>query len=173
MKGKTRNRETMTIGADGERDVLITRRFDAPRRLVYEAHTKPELLKRWLRPPGWQLAVCEIDLRVGGKYRYVWHADSGEKMGMGGVYREIVAPEKVVATERFDDAWYPGEAIVSNTFEDKGGWTLLSLRITYESAAARDVAMRSPMESGLAAGYDRLEEMLAAGGAAETNVSAP
>ena len=171
---KTRNRETMRVAADGERDVLITRRFDAPRRLVYEAHTKPELVKRWLRPPGWRLAVCEIDLRVDGRYLYVWRGDGdGKMMGVTGVYREIVAPEKIVATEKFDDAWYPGEAVTTHTFEERDGGTLLSLRITYESTAARDVVIRSPMESGLAAGYDQLEEMLAAGGAAHANVSVP
>jgi len=168
-----RNRETLSIAAAGERDVLITRRFDAPRRLVYDAHTKPELLRRWLCPPGWRLAVCEIDLRVGGSYRYVWQSDDGTSMGSGGVYQEIVAPEKIVASEKFDDAWYPGEAVTTHTFEERGGWTLLSLRIRYESEAARDGVIRSPMASGVAAGYDQLEEMLATDAAANANVSAP
>jgi uncharacterized protein YndB with AHSA1/START domain len=168
MSTRVRNRDTFRVAADGERDVLITRRFDAPRRLVYDAHTKPELLRRWLCPFGWQLTVCEIDLRVGGKYRYVWRSErDGATMGAGGVYREIVEPEKISATEKFDDAWYPGEAVVTHTFEDKGGWTLLSLRIRYESEAARDGVIRSPMEGGVSAGYDQLEELLGA------DVSAP
>jgi uncharacterized protein YndB with AHSA1/START domain len=169
-----KNRDTLTIDPTGEREVLITRRFDAPRRLVYDAHTKPELVKRWLCPPGWQLAICEIDLRVGGRYRYVWQGDgTGQKMGMGGVYREIVAPARLVVTEKFDDAWYPGEAVNTTTFEESGGQTLLSLRLLYESPAARDLVLKSGMETGLSASYDQLEELVAAAGAANTNVSAP
>src|SRR5437588_12693017 len=96
----------------GDREIVITRAFDAPRKRVFDAFTKPELVKQWLLgPPGWSMPVCEIDLRVGGKYRYVWRRDSdGTDMGMGGVYREIVAPERIVATEKFDQSWYSGRS---------------------------------------------------------------
>src|SRR5262245_53302074 len=90
-----------------DREILMTRVFDAPRNLVFEAMTKPDLLKRWLLgPDGWSLVVCTIDLKVGGAYRYEWRNVDGRTMGMGGVYREIVRPERVVATEKFDVAWY-------------------------------------------------------------------
>src|SRR5205814_27542 len=106
-----------------ERAGVMTRVFDAARALVFDAHTKPELVKRWLLgPPGWSMPVCEIDLRVGGKYRYVWrHNTKGTQMGMGGVYREIVAPERIVSTERFDEAWYPGEAVGTLLLVERGG----------------------------------------------------
>ena len=89
----------------------MTRVFDAPRSLVFDAWTKPELLKRWLGVRGgWSMVVCEVDLKVGGTYRFVWRGPDKAEMGMGGVYREIVPPERLVATESFDDPWYPGEA---------------------------------------------------------------
>src|SRR5262245_47026828 len=101
----------LKVTAQGEHEIVMTRAFDAPRDLVFEAFTRPELLRRWLLgPPGWSMVVCDIDLKVGGTYRYVWRRDSdGTDMGMGGVYREIVAPERIVSTERFDESWYPGE----------------------------------------------------------------
>jgi len=102
-----KNIEGLKLTTRGDRELLMTRDFDAPRRLVCDAFTKPELVKQWLLgPPGWTMPVCEIDLRVGGVYRYVWRRDSdGTKMGMGGVYREIAAPERLVSTEVFDEAW--------------------------------------------------------------------
>src|SRR3970040_1417373 len=107
------NSGALKVTAHGDRQIVMTRGFDAPRTLVFDAHTKPEHVKRWLLgPPGWSMPVCEIDLRVGGKYRYVWRRDSdGKEMSMGGVFREIGPPERLVATERFDDPWYPGEAL--------------------------------------------------------------
>ena len=107
----------------GDREIVITRAFDAPRKLVFDAHIKPELVKQWLLgPDGWSMPVCEIDLKVGGKYRYVWRRDKdGTEMGMGGVYREIVAPERMVATEKFDQSWYPGEAVGTFVLIEQGG----------------------------------------------------
>ena len=146
-----------------ERDLVMTRVFDAPRQLVFDAHTKPELVRRWLLgPPGWSMPVCEIDLRVGGKYRYVWQHDrDGTKMGMGGVYREIKTPERIVNTERFDEAWYPGEALGTLVLVEQGGKTTLTYTMRYESRAARDAALKSGMESGVKASYDRLAGLLA------------
>ncbi len=146
------NPGNLTVGAHGDREILMTRVFDAPRQLVFEAFTKPELVRRWLLgPPGWSMPVCEIDLRVGGKYRYVWRRDNnGTEMGMGGVYREIIVPERVVATEKFGQAWYPGEAVG-----------------TIDSREARDAVLKSPMESGVAASYDRLADLLASRAAAQ------
>jgi uncharacterized protein YndB with AHSA1/START domain len=155
-------KNTLKVAAVGDREIVITRAFDAPRRLVWDAHTKPELVKRWLLgPPGWTMPVCEIDLRVGGKYRYVWRNQDGTEMGMGGVYREIVPPERLVATEAFDQSWYPGEALDTTIFVEDGGKTRITLTVQYESREARDGVLKSPMEEGMAGGYDRLEELLA------------
>lgn len=155
--------ETLTVTTPTDREIVMTRVFDAPRRLVFDAHTKPELVKRWLLgPPGWSMPVCEIDLRVGGKYRYVWRHDTdGTQMGMGGVYRELVAPERIVNTERFDEAWYPGEGLGTLVLTERQGKTTLTNTMRYESRAARDGVLKSRMEKGVAASYDRLAEMLA------------
>ena len=156
--------ETLKITTPSERELVMTREFDAPRTLVYDAHTKPELVRRWLLgPPGWSMPVCEIDLRVGGTYRYVWRRDQdGTEMGMGGVYREIRAPERIVSTERFDEAWYPGEAVGTLVLVEQGGKTTLTYTMLYQSREARDAVIKSNMESGVTASYDRLAELLAA-----------
>jgi uncharacterized protein YndB with AHSA1/START domain len=156
-------RAELKITTAGDRELVMTRVFDAPRNLVFDAHTQPELVKRWLLgPPGWSMPVCEIDLRVGGKYRYVWrHDTNGTEMGMGGIYREIVAPERIVNTERFDEAWYPGEAVGTLVLVEQGGRTTLTYTMLYESRAARDAVIKSNMESGVTASYDRLAELLA------------
>jgi uncharacterized protein YndB with AHSA1/START domain len=158
-----KNEETLQITAAGEREIVMTRIFAAPRALVWDAHTKPELLRRWLLgPDGWTMTVCDIDLRVGGKYRYVWHKETtGVDMGMGGVYREIAAPSKLVSTERFDQSWYPGEAVGTLLLSESGGRTTLHHTMTYESRDARDGVLGSGMADGVAASYDRLETMLA------------
>jgi uncharacterized protein YndB with AHSA1/START domain len=136
----------MIVTTPSDREIALTRVLDAPRHLVFEAYTRPELLQRWLGLHfGWSWAVCEIDLRVGGVYRYVWRGPDGAEMGMGGVYREVVPPERIVATEKFDQSWYPGEAVST---------------VRYESRTARDAVLKSPMEQGVAAGFDKLAQLL-------------
>lgn len=153
---------SLRVTTPTEREIAMTRVFDAPRDLVFEAYTKPELVKRWLGVhAGWSLAVCEIDLRVGGAYRYVWRGPDRAEMGMGGIYREVVAPERIVATEKFDQSWYPGEAVSTMALAEQGGRTTLTLTVRYESREARDAVLKSPMESGVAAGFDKLAELLA------------
>jgi uncharacterized protein YndB with AHSA1/START domain len=160
-----RNVGNLQITTRGDRELVLTRVFDAPRRLVFDAWTKPELVRQWLLgPPGWSMPVCEIDLRVGGKYRYVWRKDNEIEMGMGGVYREIVAPERIVATEKFDESWYPGEGLGTVVLVEVGGKTTLTQTILYESREALEVVLKSPMEEGVAAGYDRLAGLLQAMG---------
>jgi uncharacterized protein YndB with AHSA1/START domain len=151
-------KRTLEIAALGEREVVMTRVFNAPRHLVFDALTKPELVKRWLLgPDGWTMPVCEIDLRVGGRYRYVWRqASNGKEMGMGGVYREIVPPERLVQTELFDEAWYPGESLITSTLTEQGGRTTLTTTMLYVSQEARDAILKSGMERGVEASYDRL-----------------
>jgi uncharacterized protein YndB with AHSA1/START domain len=146
----------------GDREIVMTRDFDAPRELVFDAWTKPELLKRWLHgPDGWLLSVCEIDLRIGGRYRYVWQHTDGREMGMGGVYREIVPPERLVATELFDEDWTAGETIGTLMFTEQAGKTTLTQTLLYSSREARDGVLKTGMADGVAASYDRLEDMLA------------
>ncbi len=152
---------TLQVTTPTEKEIVITRVFDAPRTLVFDAHTQPELLKRWLLgPPGWSLVVCDIDLQVGGKYRYVWRNAKGTDMGMGGVFREIMGPERLVATERFDESWYPGEALDTTVLIEQDGKTTLTLTVEYEAREARDTALKSGMEEGMAASYDRLAELV-------------
>jgi uncharacterized protein YndB with AHSA1/START domain len=157
-------KHSLKIEANGDRELVMTRAFDAPRSLVWDALTKPELIKRWLGVgyvDGTTMAVCDVDLRVGGKYRYVWRRPNGWEMGMGGVYREIKKPERLVATEHFDDSWYPGDAVDTQTLAEKGGTTTLTTTVLYESREARDAVLKSPMESGVEAGYNTLEAVLA------------
>jgi uncharacterized protein YndB with AHSA1/START domain len=155
-------RESFRVSTPSDLEVVVERNFNAPRRLVFDAFTKPELVRRWLLgPDGWTMPVCEIDLRVGGSYRYVWRKEStGHEMGMGGVFREIVRPEKLVATEKFDESWYPGDALDTTVFEELGDITKVVLTVLYESKEARDTASRSGMMDGMAVGYNRLEELL-------------
>jgi len=154
---------TLKLTTPSDREIAVTRVFDAPRQLVFDAHTKPDLVRQWLLgPPGWSMPVCEMDVRVGGTYRWVWrHDTNGTEMGMGGVYREIVAPERLVTTERFDEAWYPGEALNTLVLIEKGGRTTLTQTMRYESRDARDAVIKSNMEKGVAASYDRLADLLA------------
>jgi uncharacterized protein YndB with AHSA1/START domain len=158
------NEGNLKVTTRGDREIVMTRAFEAPRKLVFDAFTKPELVKQWLLgPPGWSMPVCEIDLRVGGSYRYVWRKAGVPDMGMGGVYREVVAPERVVATEKFDQAWYPGEAVGTLVLVEQSGKTTVTQTVLYASAEARDAVLKSGMEKGVRASYDRLEEMLTRG----------
>ncbi len=158
-----RNVGQLTVSTPSDREISMSRLFEAPRQLVFEAMTRPELIRRWLLgPEGWTMPVCEIDLRIGGAYRYVWRNAQGTEMGMGGVFREIVSPERIVQTEIFDDPWYPGEALNTTTLTEENGRTTLRLSILYASKESRDAVLAAPMEDGVAASYDRLAELLAA-----------
>ncbi len=158
--------ETLQITTPSEREIAMTRVFDAPRHLVFEAYTKPELLKRWLGVRnGWTLEVCEIDLRVGGRYRYVWRGANGQEMGMGGVFLEIEPPERIVSMEKFDNPWYPGEAVGTVLLVEQGGRTTLTLSVLYQSQEVRDAIVQSPMAVGVGESFDNLAEVLASMGA--------
>ena len=141
----------------------MTRSFSAVRTAVYDAWTKPELLRRWLLGPGdhWSMPICDIDLRVGGTYRFVWrHGLNGTEMGVSGEYVEIVPLSRLVTTEKFDTSWYPGSSIIATDFSEQEGITTVTQRITYESVAARDGVLHSPMCDGVQISYNRLEELL-------------
>ncbi len=159
-----KNSETFKLTSSGEREIVMTRVFDASPDLLFDALTKPELVKRWqLGPPGWSMPICEIDLKVGGGYRYVWRNDDGAEFGMRGEYREIRRPERLVHTEKFDEPWYPGEALITTTLLAQDEKTTLTSTMLFESGEARDQALASGMESGVAPSYDRLEEILREG----------
>ncbi len=153
----------LEVTTPSDREIAMTRTFDAPRRLVFDALIKPELLKRWLLgPDGWSMPVCQFDAKVGSAYRYVWRRDrDGHEMGMGGVIREIVPPERMVLTEKFDDAWYTGEALVTHVLEEKAGKTIYTCTMLFESREARDVTLKSGMEKGVIVSYARLDDLLA------------
>lgn len=156
---------TLKLTTPTDREIVMTRLFDAPRSLVFDAMTKPELLKRWLTgPPGWSMTICEVDLRVGGAYRYVWCGPDGTEMGMGGVHREIVVPERIVCTQLFDQDWTGGEALGTLVLAEEGGKTTLTNTILYSSKQVRDAVLQTPMDQGVAAGYDKLDEVLSEGG---------
>jgi uncharacterized protein YndB with AHSA1/START domain len=152
----------LTVTLPSDREIAMSREFNAPRTLVFDAYTKCEYLKQWLGVfEGWTLDVCTIDLRVGGSYRYEWRNNNGPGMGMGGVYREIVLGERIVATEKFDEAWYEGEAVDTTTFRETGGKTTLTTTVQYVSKAARDAALKTGMTEGVTAGFDTLDAVLA------------
>jgi uncharacterized protein YndB with AHSA1/START domain len=156
------NTGTLKVTTPSDREIVLTRVFDAPRKLVFDALTTPELVKRWLLgPPGWSMPVCEINLRVGGAYRYLWRNVDGSEMGMRGVYREVVPPERLVCTESFDIPWYPGEAVGTTVLVEQGGRTTMTVTMRYDSRETRDGILKSNMEKGVAASYDRLAELLA------------
>src|SRR5919108_2584782 len=157
-----KNTSTLQVTTPSDREIVLTRVFDAPRQMVFDAFTKPELLKRWFGPRGWSLVVCEVDLRVGGTFRFVLRGPDGTEMGMRGVYREIVPPERSVHTESFDD--YPGESQVTAVFLEQGGKTTLTATILYPSKEVRDAVLKSGMEHGAAGSYDKLAELLAGAG---------
>jgi uncharacterized protein YndB with AHSA1/START domain len=152
---------TLEVTTPSDPEIAMTRIFDAPLALVFEGMTKPELITRWLTgPPGWSMPVCEVDLKVGGAYRYVWRNDDGREMGMGGVFREIVPPERIVSTEKFDDPWYQGEALGTHVLVERNGKTTLTLTMLYESREIRDGILKSGMEQGVSMSYDKLEALL-------------
>jgi uncharacterized protein YndB with AHSA1/START domain len=159
-----KNTAALALTTPSDREIVITRVFDAPRRLVFEAMSKPELLQRWLLgPPGWSMVACENDFRVGGIFRHVWRRADGTEMAMRGAYREVVPPERVVRTESFEfgcDA-QAGEQVGTLVLTEQGGKTLLTLTLLYPSKEARDATIASGMEHGVAASYDRLAEVLA------------
>lgn len=155
---------TMTVSAPTDREILISRTFDAPRHLVWNAFTKPEFLKRWLfGPDGWTMTVCEDDVRVGGAFHWAWSGPGGEVMSMRGVYREVVPPERMVRTESFEFGCeaQAGEQLGTLVFQEEAGKTYMTLTVLYPSKEARDGAIASGMEHGMSAGYDRLEAILA------------
>jgi len=143
--------------------VLITRALAVPRELVFEAYTTPDLIRRWLLgPEGWTMPECDVDLRPGGGYRYVWRKAGVPDMVLTGRFEAVEPPERLVAREAFDDDWTGGETLVVTEFAaQEDGGTLVRTTVEYASPAAREAALRTGMTDGMEAGYRRLEALLA------------
>jgi uncharacterized protein YndB with AHSA1/START domain len=161
--------EKAQVALPTDREVSVSRAFNAGRALVYEAYTTPELVRRWLLgPPGWTMPVCEMDVRVGGKFRWVWRSDEdGSEFGFHGEFREVDAPAKLRHTEAYDPGSVgggmgeAGEAMVTVTFTETGGITTLTTLIDYGSKEARDAAMSTGMTDGMEMSYQKLDGLLA------------
>ncbi len=161
-----KNAEALQVTTPTEREIMLTRSFAAPRQLVFDALTKPEMVQRWmLGPPGWSMSVCKLDLRVGGALRFGWRHSDGREMGLSGVYRDIRRPERIAHTELFDEDWTGGETLVTNVLVERGGKTTLTCTILYASREARDAVRATAMSQGVAAGYDSLAALLASAAA--------
>jgi len=155
-----KNTGTLKVETRGDREIVMTRVFDAPRELVFKALTTPELLKRWFGPHGWTLTECEVDLRVGGAWRFLSKGPDGRTMGMRGVYREIVPPERIQYTESFDEWVEQGSALITTTLAERDGRTTLTCVSLAPSREVRDAVIRTGMEHGAAETYDRLADTL-------------
>jgi uncharacterized protein YndB with AHSA1/START domain len=153
-----KNTGTLKVTLPSDNEIVLTRVFDAPRHLVFDAFSKPELLKGWFGPRGWSLSVCEVDFRVGGGFRFVLRGPDGQEMGMRGVYRELAPPERSVHMESFDD--FPGESQVTAVFSEQDGRTTLTATVRYPSNEVRDAVPKDGIEHGAAESYDKLAELL-------------
>jgi uncharacterized protein YndB with AHSA1/START domain len=156
------------LSLPSDREVVVTRTFQAPRALVYEAYTTPALVRRWLLgPPGWTMPVCEMDVRVGGQFQWRWRADeSGAEFGFHGEYLELEPDVRIHNTEVYDpgdvggNMTESGQALITVTFEETDGVTLLTTRIEYDSRESRDAAVSTGMTDGMEMSYKLLDALL-------------
>jgi uncharacterized protein YndB with AHSA1/START domain len=156
---------SLEVSTPGDREVRVSRVFDAPRSPIFDCHTVPELVQRWLLgPPGWTMPVCEIDLRVGGRYRYVWRSEEdGSEFGLRGEYLEIDAPGRIVHTERFEGGGEEaegGDSFCTLELTEEGGRTTLTYTMRYPSRKVRDHLLESGMTDGMGMSYDRMEQVM-------------
>jgi len=156
------NGNDMQVEQASDRELVVRRSFDAPARIVYEAWTKPEHMKRWWAPKSFGAIMyeCEIDLRVGGKFRFVFGKEGEPKMAFSGTFREVVPNERLVATQVFEPMPEVGEAIVTTTFVERGGKTHLELRQLFPSKLALDGAVATGMTDGMRVTFAQLEELV-------------
>ncbi len=148
-----------TYATPSDRDVVVTRVVDAPRRLVFEAMSSPQHVPHWMTgPEGWTMPVCEIDLRPGGTWRYVYRKADGTEMTMQGSYREVAPPERVVSTESWGPEW--PETVNTMELTETGGRTTITMTIRYPSPEARDAALQSGMKEGMNQSFARLDALL-------------
>ena len=158
--GSVANSESFRMTTPSDLEIRLTRLFDAPRALVFEAMHTPEHVKQWwgCLAEGYSVSVCEIDLRPGGAWRFVNRLPNGKEVAFHGVYREIARPERVVNTEIFEE--YPDvESVVTTILAEEKGKTRLTVTAAYPSVEVRDMVLESGMDRGAAVSYDRLEEV--------------
>jgi uncharacterized protein YndB with AHSA1/START domain len=158
-----KNADTFKITTPSDTEIAFTRLFNAPRQLVWDAMHKPELVRKWLfGPVGWTMTVCEGEPIVGGTFRWEWQNVDGRAMAMTGTFTEVQPPEKVVRVERFEFGCeaQAGEQLGTMLLVEEGKLTRMNLVVRYPSKEARDGALASGMEHGMAAGYDRLDALL-------------
>jgi uncharacterized protein YndB with AHSA1/START domain len=160
--------EKAQVTTPSDREVKVTRSFRAPRALVYRAYTEPQLVKRWLGgTPGWTMPVCEMDVRVGGTYRWRWRSDDGnQEFGFSGTFREVQPASRLVHTEAYEpgtvEYGYPGEpAIVTVSFTEEAGVTTVTTLIDFGSKETRDAAVATGMTDGMEQSYQALDSLLA------------
>ena len=155
------NSDTFQVTTPAAEEIRLTRLFDAPRQLLFEAMTRPEHVRRWWGQlgDGYSVTVCDIDLRVGGKWRFVNKHPRGE-VAFHGEYREIASPGRLVFTETMEPHPDPG-SVVTATFTEEGGKTRLTVTARYPSQEVRDIVLGSGMERGAGISYDRLEDLVA------------
>lgn len=152
---------------ESEREVTITRVFDAPARLLFEAYSKPEHIKQWFGPVGWPVTLCEMDFRVGGKFRFAMTGPSGKQnTPFGGTYREIIQNRKIVYDNGFETDG-AGRMLVTVSFDEQGGQTTLTLHTVFESIAMYRSHMSRGFEQGTNSGLDQLGALVAAMAAQE------
>ncbi|NJC13998.1 uncharacterized protein YndB with AHSA1/START domain [Micromonospora profundi] len=152
--------DSIVVRAPGDRQIVMSRLFEAPARLVFAAFTQPELLVRWYGAQGWRLVGCDVDLRVGGRWRFESQGPDGTRMAQAGVYRQIDPPHRLVFTELFDDQSYPGETLVCHEFTELAGRTTVTTTLLYATAEGRDTVLRYPMTRGIGQSFTRLAELL-------------
>jgi len=150
---------TAVVTLPTDRQILITREFDAPKHLVFQAWTTPDLIKRWWSGDRGEVTIAEVDLRVGGKWRYVIVANGGFEVGFHGEYREIVSNERIVSTEIYEGVPEGGGAVTTTTFTEVDGRTTLEVVTEYESQEVRDLVINSGMEGGVQESWDYLEQV--------------
>lgn len=159
--------DKVQVTMPSDREVRVVRKFKAPRALVWDAHTKPELITKWmLGPPGWSMPVCEMDVRVGGAYRWRWRNEAdGKEFGFFGDFTEVAAPSKLAHTQTYDPGDVGGSmddgepSIISTVFTEADGFTTLTLTMLFTSKALRDAAVSTGMTDGMEIGYARLDDM--------------
>jgi uncharacterized protein YndB with AHSA1/START domain len=152
--------ERLRVTALGDREIVMSRTFDAPAQLVFDALTTPHLLMRWYGARGWRLVHCTVDLRVGGHWRFVSRGPADAEMAQSGTYRKVERASHLVYTEVFDDQSYPGQTLVAHSLTELAGTTTLQTRLHYPSPEAREITLRYPMTRGVGQSYDRLDAAL-------------
>jgi uncharacterized protein YndB with AHSA1/START domain len=151
---------SLTVTTPGDREIVLTRSFAAPGRLVFDAYTRPELLTRWYGARGWHLVECVLDLRPGGRYRFTSVGPGGARMVQAGEVRQVQAPVRLVLTEAFEEQSYPGETLIIHDFNEHSGQTIVTTTVRYATPEGRETALKYPMARGVGESLARLDAVL-------------